>query len=232
MAVTPAIDAWTNAVKYIKNYGGSATLNSLDLRVMNSANQMFHLASPWSWSVGGLEEVTLANGTQDYALATSPADFLRLSQVRQFVNGRYTGTMSIAGNLPETIYATSNPTQVSMYLDGSTLTYRVWPKPTGFLSGKEIVLIGDYKKETTLITSGNKSTASILLFPDDYYYVYELLVLYYAYLYANDMRAGTTTVDAMGRPSYTGILALAMAEINILRQRELLSLTPEGGPVA
>lgn len=232
MAVTPAIDAWTNAVKYIKNYGGTQTLNSLDLRAMNSANQMFHLAAPWSWTVGGLEEVTLANGTQDYALVTSPADFLRLSQVRRFENGKYTGSMSIVGNLPVTTSSLSAPTQVTMFLAGSDLTYRVWPKPTGMLTGKEIVLIGDYKKETTLITSGNKSTASILLFPDDYYYVYELLVLYYAYLYANDMRAGTTTVDSQGRAQYTGILALAMDGINNIRQREHLSLNPEGGPVA
>lgn len=232
MATTPAIDAWTNAVKYIKNYGGTQTLDSLDLRAMNAANRQFHLAAPWSWSVGALEEVTLANGTQDYALVSGPTDYLRLSQVRQFVNGKFTGTMAVAGNLPATTVSVSAPTQVSMFDNGGTYTYRVWPKPAGMLLGKEITLIGDYKKTTTAITSGNKSTADILLFPDEYYYIYELLVLHYAMLYANDNRAGTVSIDVRGRSEASGIIGHAMNEINILRQQEPLSRTPEGGPVA
>lgn len=231
MATTPAINAWTNAVKYIKNYGGTQTLNSLDLLAMNAANRRFHLAAPWSWSVGALEEVALEIGTQDYPLVSEPTDFLRLSQVRQFVNGKATMTMDIVGNLPATVYSVGAPTQVTTY-DTGTLTYRVWPKPSGFLVGKEPVLMGDYKRKTTEITSGNKSTADILLFPDEYYHVYELLVLHYAMLYANDMRAGTVTLDGMGRTEATGIIGQALSEINKLRQVELLSKTPEGGPVA
>jgi hypothetical protein len=225
MATTPALTAWTNAGLYDKGYTGGVAANSLDLRIMNAANRRFHLAAPWSWTLGALTATTLVNGTQDYTIASPPSDFLRLQQVRRYDNARFNSNLEVAAALPATT-AVGDPSLVTTFDDGA-LKYRVWPKPTALNAS---IILGEYKKTTTEITSGNKSTADILLFPDEYYYVYELLVLHYVLKYGNDQRAGTAQFDTSGKIIFTGVLGEAMSAIQELRAQETMSKNADGNP--
>ena len=222
MAVTTAKTAWDNAVRYVKNYGANADHRFL---AMNAANQRFHLAAPWRWSLGSLSETNLADNTQDYTIASPPSDYLYLHQVRKWAGGQWQTPLQVVATLPTTTNVLASPTQVTVFNDGA-LKYRVYPKPTG-QGTNPTVLIGDYKRSTTLITSGNESTASILLFPDDYYYVYELFVFHYALMHAHDNRAGTAQIGPSG-VAYTGVLAEAIAALAEIQQREMQSYNSEG----
>jgi hypothetical protein len=57
-------------------------------------------------------------------------------------------------------------------------------------------------------------------FPDDWYYVYEDLVLYEAYKYADDPRAGDARVQGEEEPTMTGQLGTAYNGIREMRLRE------------
>lgn len=222
MATTTAKTAWDNALRYAKNYGPNADHRFL---AMNAANQRFHLAAPWRWSLGSLSETNLADNTQDYTITSPPTDYLFLHQVQKWSGGQMLTPMQVVGTLPATTNVAASPTRVTVFNDGA-LKYRVWPKPTGQGTNPS-VLIGEYKRSTTLITSGNESTASILLFPDDYYYIYELFVLHYVLKYSHDQRAGMAQIGPSG-VAYTGVLAEAIAAVAEIQQREMQSYTSDG----
>lgn len=230
MALKPAQDAWTSAKAYVKDLVG-ANGTTVELQALNSANRFFHLAHPWSWTLGALSAVNLVNGTQDYTIATPPTDFLRPHQVKNYTGAESCTDLEIVGYLPASVTVLGNPTKVSVFDPGSgAYKYRLWAVPTGMLAGVEHHLVGEYKRTTTTITSGNKATASILSFPDDYYYVYEALVLYYALLYANDVRAGVTQIASNGSRQSSGQLGFCLAAIQDLKTTELPSLNTMGTP--
>lgn len=230
MGTKPAADAWTSSREYVKGLIGSAE-ETIKLQALNSANRFFHLSHPWEWSLGTLSEVTLENGEQDYTITSPPTDYLRLHQVRRLSQDRWVGNLEIVGKLPATVRVDGDPRKVAVFDPGAgAYKYRLWPRPAGMTSGVPHYLIGEYKKALTLITAGNVSTASILPFPNDYYHVYEGLVLYYALLFANDVRAGTMQVASNGSRQATGQLGFCVAAIQDLQRAEAPSQDSLGVP--
>lgn len=223
MATKAAQDAWASALLYIKSFrpGATADASVLELQVLNAANRFFHLHAPWSWTLGELAEVTLANGTQDYAIGSPPSDYLAPHRVAVLTQGRHKSDLDVVAKLPPSSASfTGDPKKVAIWDNAGALTYRVWPEPTGMTSGSEHVLRGQYKLTTTEITAGNKGTADVLLFPDDYYHVYEALVLYFALFFANDTRAGSTQIATNGSRQHSGIMGLAMSALADVRTLE------------
>lgn len=92
---------------------------------------------------------------------------------------------------------------------------QVYAGAAGFLRGL-------YKKTAPDLTTGI-STAGALIMDDDWFYVYREFVLYYAYKFADDPRAGGVTVAVTPsgvQRSFTGQLAVCQSLIEDLRMQE------------
>jgi hypothetical protein len=88
----------------------------------------------------------------------------------------------------------------------------------GFATGQQPRVTSLYKR-TAPIYTGRAKYESVIDFPDEWYFVFEDIVLYEAYKYTDDARAGEALVKG-GESSYSGQLAVALDGLNQMRLRE------------
>ncbi len=174
-------------------------------------------AAPWRWTLDTVSTVTLSGGTINYPFIP-PADFLYLNKAN-VSDGNLTNELKIVSSLPATIAQIGNPTQIAV-LDALS-DIRVSPKPPTSYS-QTLTMI--YKKAPTKITASNYSTAGAQVFPDCYFPVFTAGVLWLAFQYADDQRAGGCTVDGEGKMQYTGQLGTFQCMIAEMRKAEKLTL--------
>lgn len=196
----------STALAYASSFirGGRLTDPTVELRIMDDANKMLWMLHPWSWSLGALGTVTFADGTQDYTVS-DPGDFLRIQWAAR-TNGDYLKPIGPMAALP-VLSAHKGPTaKVAVAgISGGNITLRYWPVPNTTDTGLTL-----YKKTTTKITDGNKATATTLTFPDEFYPLYQEIVLYKAWQFTSDPRAGGAQSNGQ-QNAYTGQLGLVMA---------------------
>lgn len=165
--------------------------------------------------------VSLLANTQDYNVSV-PTDFLYLQSLQMY-DGKNTRVIKPAAFLP-TITGGIHSGQVNEAAVQSG-KYRVLPVPGTFPSNAaNQQLIGIYKKQAPKITSGNQSTAGVLVIPDDYFWVYIEGVVWKSMYWAQDSRAGDTKVQG-NQVSYSGQLARFMDGLNQVRTIENLNET-------
>ncbi len=172
-------------------------------------------AAPWSWTIGTLSAVTVTAGTTDYS-ATAPSDLLYLNKA-YITDGSLTNELKIVSAIPTPVTQIGNPTQVAYNAN----VIRVSPVPPAAYSK---TLVMQYKKQPPKITSTNFGTAGTQVFMDCYFPVLQEGVLWQAYKYADDNRAGGCTVNEEGKRQYTGQLGIFMGGIAEMRLAEKLIL--------
>jgi hypothetical protein len=185
-------------------------------QILDSVAKEMWLAAPWSWTLDSMPAVTVTGSAGvDYAIST-PADFLYLVSA-DLSDGNITDPLNISAFLPTNSTIVGAPTSIAH----STNQIRVYPKPpTGYSKS----LIAKYKTVPPDITVSNYSTAGAHGVPDAWFWVYQAGVLYYAYLYADDQRAGSCQIDANGRYAFTGQLAVWQTGMEMMRRAEALPL--------
>lgn len=211
------IDSILWAQQYIKNM----PLYRVQQEVVNDAAKFFWRAAPWSWTLGNLPTTTLVNTQQDY-LVTLPADF----------DYAISANLIKADTLPKELEIVSfislegtkfgQPNQLAISGELTAGNYRVSPVPNGY-TGTLPTITGVYKKAFTKLTETTIYTPGALIFPDMYIDVFRSVVLYYAYLYADDQRAGNAQFSN-GQMTYTGQRAQMETMIEDLRKRLPLPL--------
>jgi len=214
------------AFDYAKTFVKNMPLEDVDARILDSAHKVMWMAAPWRWTVGAFPSVTVLANTQDYA-PSLPSDFLYLldayivttdSGSEQTVRG-----LDVEEFLHTDVGIVGNPSKVAVTgTPGQAGVLRLQPKP-GALSSGTTKLLGTYKKAATTVTRANSSTQGLLGFNDEWAWVYEEGVLYYAYKYADDPRAGDVKVDG-NRYSFSGQRAQFEAALQIMREREKMPL--------
>jgi hypothetical protein len=197
-------------------------LDDVKAAVCDDAAKMMWSAAPWRWTIGAFPTVTLINNTQDYT-PTLPADFLYLQEA-YLTNENGSPDKALEIGPPRTAGGPSGiPTEVSVTgTPGSPGVMRVFPIMGTIKTGDTLKVISTYKKTATTITTGNIGTA-ILGFDDDWYWVYRSGVLYYAYLYGDDPRAGEMILTSDGAWKATGQLGTFLTNIEIMKEREKLA---------
>lgn len=211
----------SNALSYVKRVLGNMPIDDteIELRILNAAANRIHVTAPWRWAVGTFQDVLLASATDDYTI-TDPGDVLfPLFGQLFFVDGKVKNVTAV-GSLPANDSVAGEPSRFSLT---SATNIRVWPTPSDYGSGKFPTLVSFYKKQNTVITDGNKATASTLLFPDEWFWVFEELVLYYGFKFSRDPQTGAARVNG-GTVETSGQLAVAQAALQemILREKPLL----------
>jgi len=222
MAATLAPDS---AFDFAKTMIKKMPLQDIKIRVLDSINKIIWMAAPWRWTIGSLTALNLAASTQDYAI-TLPADFLYA--VRSYITdgAKPTRELSIESALPTAVVLVGQPTRISFTGAGGSGNARVSPKvPADHPASPTQQIITLYKKTSPLITSGNAATGGVLVMDDEWWWVYEAGVLWLAYLYADDARAGGAQVDPMsGRVQYTGQRGTFEGALIQMKEREKLWL--------
>ena len=227
MASTYApIQAFDWAKRFIKNM----PLEQVSPQILDDALKMFWMAAPWRWTLAGFPNVTLTNNTQDYTV-TLPSDFL-------FIQDAYITDQ--AGNVPRSLQVVAfippggkqgqiSEIAVVTGTPGGSGTLRTYPQP-GTIRANEII-VSVYKKQCPLLIPNNVNTVGVQVFDDEWFWVYESAVLYFAYLYGDDQRAGGAQIDpTSGKVTFTGQRGVFEANVQYMKEREkLLILDPNAG---
>jgi hypothetical protein len=213
-----AIDSLLWAQQYVKNM----PIYRVQMEVLNDAAKYFWRAAQWQWTLGELPSVQIINATQDYTV-TLPADFdYGISAELTTTDDKTPRTLEIVPFIALAGQKQGQPNQLAISGELTTGNYRLNPSPNGYGSPLPFIS-GVYKKVFTPMTETTIYTAGSLVFPDMCIDVYRLIVLYYAYKYSDDQRAGNVQF-ANGGMTYTGQRAEMEAGIEDLRKRLILPL--------
>lgn len=223
-----------DAIAYAKRFIGNLTVDdsTIKLRLLDDSHRKLWMAAPWSWTLGALEVVSLTNDAQDVSLSGAYTDLLGLVDVVMFGQGGKETPIPLApaANLPVTTAIKGQPSKVQ-YISGSPNKLRLLPIPTGYSSAPTLQIpkiTGTYKKKATAID--NTTTAdeySTLGIPDDWFWVYQEIVLLKAFQFTHDPRLGSAQVGPNGIV-YTGQYAIVEAGIAEMRRNEEKLFGPLG----
>jgi hypothetical protein len=214
-------DALTHCKIMVKNM----KLQEIRAQILDDTLKMLWHAAPWRWTVAAFPDVTVTANTQDYVVAI-PDDFLYMQEAK-LVDGTSGADSSreldiepfeIAGGLkgqPSSISITGTP--------GENGTLRTYPIQGTISAGRTPKILSIYKKSAPKITEATYNTAGFQVFDDDWFWVYVSGVLYMAYLYADDARAGVATINGKGDYQFTGQRAVFESNLILMQQREKLS---------
>ncbi len=205
------------AFDFCKNFIKKMPLEQMIPRILDDVNKIMWMAAPWRWTVGTLTNIALVTNQQDYTLAP-PADFMYLLHCYISDGATATKHLEIMPALPATVVANGVIDFISFE---STSTFRVSPNPGTLLSPSKYI-VSWYKKSSTAITAATMSVVTTLPFPDEYFPVYEAGVLWLAYLYADDQRAGSCSFDSKGNIQYTGQAAVFRSMLEQMKNSEPL----------
>lgn len=213
----------SDAFDYAKVLVKNMPLDDVKVDILDAAAKMLWHAAPWRWTVAAFPSITLANNTQDYTVAI-PADFLYLQDA--YLTNEDDDTPRHLVIVPTRAAGgkKGQPSEVSVTGSaGTNGTARFYPTIGTIKTGDTLKMLGRYKKICPNITNANVSTAGVHVFDDDWFWVYQSCVVYFAYRYADDQRAGGATYSSDGRWQFTGHRAICEAEIALMREREKLA---------
>lgn len=212
------IQAFDKAESYIKGM----PLRDVQVRILDQAHKFLWMYKPWRWTIGSLPDVTLVAGTTDYSIAL-PSDFLYGTDAHLTDQDDQNKTIIIEPALHATAYPGS-PSRIAITgTAGSTGQMRVHPKPAQ-IGSPVPVIISLYKKSSTVLTPENINTTGVLSLPDEWFWVFEAGVLWQAYRWADDARAGSVTYSAGRGAQYTGMYAEFLAALDYMASKEKLPL--------
>ncbi len=208
------------AFGYVKSYVKSMPLEDIGPGLLNEVHQMLWMAAPWRWTLGSLAATTLVSNTQDYTIST-PADFLFLFDGFISDGANVYRDLLIEPTLPSDVKVVGNVSRISH--QGST-TYRTFPKPGVLPASPAQQLILRYKKVAPPITNQTQYTAGQLVMDDEWFWVFSAGVLWKAYQWGDDSRAGGVTLTSTGQAQYTGQLGNFRDGIRMMAEREKLPI--------
>jgi hypothetical protein len=208
------------AFDYAKHFIKDMSLEKVGPQILDDVSKIMWMAAPWRWTLGSLPTVTLIAGTQDYTI-TFPGDFLYILDSYVSDGTIAPRDLKVEAFLPNSITTVGQASEVSA--QGTLL--RVGPIPATFPTTGP-TLISRYKKTAPQLTAANMATAGTQVFDDEWFWVFQEGVLWRAYLYADDNRAGGATV-AKGQVEYTGQLGVFQAALQFMRETEKMPLLDE-----
>jgi hypothetical protein len=224
-----------DAFDFAKKVLGNVTLERVQYEILDQAIKMIWTGAPWRWSIGSLPVIQLQPSISDYSIDPLPSDFLYLHRAYMTTGKDAPRELRIVSSLPTNVVLYGLPSELSHEIISGSNYVRVMPLPGSI--GDSYRLVMQYKKQAPTISIANANTAGALVIDDEWFWVYQSAVLYLAFVYTNDERAGTAQVDvATGRAAFTGQRAIFEANLAMMRQREPLAsegyrleIVPGGG---
>lgn len=215
------------AMEFAKRFIGRMPVDDAEIRyrILDDAHRRLWTAAPWRGTIASLDQVQLVNDQQSYNI-TAASDFQYL--VRATVHdGQNPFELTIEPSIAITDKLKGRPERVAME---GTNVLRFLPVPKGYTTGPTVISL--YKKKATAISAANAGNEySLLGIPDDWFWVYQEIVLLRALQFANSPRVGNVSVASNGAVQYSGQYAAVEAAINEMRTKEPMYLTVTGEKV-
>jgi hypothetical protein len=213
-----ALNAYTNADKICRKMVEQDDEAFVQVSICNNAARWFWMADAWRWSIGVLNNISLAANTQDYPYGSSlPTDYL-YTHSAYHSDGQQFRDVKVTPDLPATSVIVGAPQMVTR-LTGQN-SFRIWPRtPTQLSSAQSLVQF--YKKMAPAVTAGNINTTGALVFDDEWFPVYQEIVIWYMMRYCYDDRAGTVQYKD-GERTVVGQLGLIDKMLDDMRARDAL----------
>lgn len=208
------------AIKYAKHFVKGVNLDEVSQEILNTANFELWMAAPWRWTISSMPAITLAANTSDYSVA-HPADYLYALDCVLADGQKSERPIEIVASIPPNLPLVGQPSRIAfMGVAGATGTVRIAPKQAS-VPGTAPTFITNYKRATPRLSLQDTSD-NLLPFDDEWFHVYREIVLYQAYLFANDRRAGDVAMVAGQPPKFSGQRAVYEAATQRMREREKL----------
>lgn len=211
------------AFNYVKKMIKNMPIQDIRAQVLDDTLKMMWEAAPWAFSIGSFPDVTIVANQQDYTVAI-PATFRKLQHA--YITDSTGQTQRSAIEIVPLIEAGGPPGQISSVAisgtPGMSGTMRTYPTWGAVRVGATLKIISQYKKVAPTITDLNYNTPGVQVFDDDWFWVYNSGVLYQAYLYGDDQRAGGASMGANGQWQFTGQRAVFEANLQFMREHEPL----------
>ena len=224
----PATKRPNEAFTFAKRVLGNVTLERVQYDILDQALKMVWTGAPWRWTIGSLPLITLQPSVTDYLISPMPSDFLYIHRAYMTTGKDTPRELYVSSSIPNNVTLYGLPSEVCHVPVGQYHYARVMPMP-GQL-GDSYRLVMQYKKAAPSITQANAEAPGALVIDDEWFWVYQSAVLYLAFVYTNDERAGSAQVDvATGRAAFTGQRAIFEANLAMMRQREPLPPRYERG---
>lgn len=215
-----------DALAFAKEMVKSMPLDRVWGQVAQDASNYIWTAAPWRWTIGVLTPIALVANQQDFTIVTPPTDFLKLEQ--GFISdGSTARAVKPVSALPasSTLIRQPNYVAISSIIDSTPSQIRfdsIYPA----LGNNTDHKFWAWYKKTAPVLAGTINDPGALVMDDDYFQVFREWVLYYAYRYSDDQRAGgaqvSTNSQGQRQIAYTGQLAVARASLEELRLLELV----------
>lgn len=187
--------------------------------IVRRALSRMWVAAPFTWTIGSNTSFNLAEGQFEYQL-TYPVDYSYAVNANLILSDNLAQRpLQIVSSLEADEGFVGQPSKI--YYRGAPGVediVRVSPKPLDIVGTPRVTSL--YKRQSPTYTRAQLYNV-VVPFPDDWYWVFEEAVLYEAYRYSDDNRAGDTKVQG-DQAVYSGQIAAAMAGINEMKQREPL----------
>lgn len=204
------IDALEFARKMVKNM----PVQDMWVEMTNDILSRIWMESPWSWSLGAFPTINLVANNSSYAVYL-PVDFiyLRNAEVSSSTDKR---PLLVVSSIADDSAKPGQPIVCAVEGDPATEgTLRVYPQPV--VSTESLSSL--YKRSFTLFTRETIHT-DVLPIPDPWYHVFQSGILWLAYKYADDGRAGEASSRNDGTFSFNGQRAQFEADLIKMRNRE------------
>lgn len=214
-----------SAIEYAKKLTKNMPMDRISLDIQNEVLYRMWMAAPFRWTVESLPSFDLVANTSEYNI-DFPDDFLYAIQ-SVITNGEgHEEKLDIVSSISQDVGYVGRPSKIAFLGSaGESGVVRISPLPAQ-VEGTEKV-IGLYKKTCPSITTSSQFLESSLPFSREWFRVYKCGVLYLAYHYSDDRRAGETNFNGE-RVVFTGARADFELGLEEMRKREpLTNLLPE-----
>lgn len=216
------IEALENAKHFVKQ----VPVDRVGDLIIQSSLQRLWTYAPWAFSVASGTSITLeqARGSYDYPY---PDNWLYALKAELSTNDLSARPLAIVSHIQQDDSLIGNPTKIAFTGPGGLVRpVQISPVPATLTGDPRISVV--YKKKLEDYSGENAHVVEVP-FPETWYWVFEELVLYYAYKYTDDRRQGDTTVQG-DKGSKNGQLAVAYDGLMEMAKREPLVLLAEKNP--
>lgn len=208
------------ALTYVKEMIKRMPVDRVQVSILQDASSMIWMAAPWRWTIGTFGPLAITAGQSTVTLA-GVSSLLRLEKlvISDAVTSR---ALQVVATLPASPALTAKPNLGCLV---PTPTPKVQFENTfpPLPSGDSWNMWGWYKITAPVITNANMNTNGLLLMDDEWFWVFNEAVLYYAYKFADDQRAGGSTVAAGANGTqiqYTGQIGVVHSALEEMRRSE------------
>lgn len=228
----PTTYTYQNAIDLVRKFIKDVPLatSSVDIMLCDRVNSVTFGAYPWRWTLASFTAITLVDGTQDYALAA--ADLTSASGgVWQIVRGRLRRTdttpdewreLGVRSFLAPELTRKGGLDSIKLVAYDEASNKLRFDLAAAVPTGVVLQFEGEFKKNPTKIAALSQKAhevGGVSTFPDQYFDVIVEGLLWKAYQYTDDSRAGSI-VHIKGVTQYTGQLGVFHDALMWMAQQE------------